>query len=293
MQGLNWKLLTAFEAAARHRNFTRAAQELNVQQPAISRRVAALENQLGTRLLLRSRPRATLTPEGEILFRAISGGIFQVGNAIEQVRARPEQHVVTVNTTIGFASCYLMKRLPVFRAANSDVSIELVSRDQNDAYASEASDIVIVFDHPERLPGTHHKRIFSETLVAAARPDVAAGAGGEPEDLMQQNLLHLTMGIHRNDWQTFLAGTGLTPAHPSSGSKFTSFTVYLQAALNGDGVMLGWETLLDDQFELGLLTPVTERRVSTDRGYFACLTARAQSNPSAASVFEWLGQLEQ
>ena len=73
MLTLNWKLLTAFEAAARHRSFTRAASELNVQQPAISRRVAELEADLGIELLQRTRPHATLTREGEALYRAIAG----------------------------------------------------------------------------------------------------------------------------------------------------------------------------------------------------------------------------
>jgi len=293
MAALNWTLLTAFEAAARHRNFTRAAEELNVQQPAISRRLAELEAELGVKLLNRTRPNATLTREGEVLFRAVAGGITQVRHAVEQVRWRPDRKTVTVDTTIGFASCYLMKRLPAFRAANPDVSIELISRDQNDAFAADAAEIVTVFDHPDRLPGVRQAEIFSETLVPVARPDVAKMIGNDLEMLARQNLLHLTMGIHGDDWHTFFAGTGLTPRLPASEHKFTSFMVYLQAALNGDGVILGWETLLQDHFDLGQLTTVTTRRISTPRGYFACLTGRSEANPSALRFFEWLSGLEQ
>ncbi len=287
----NWKLLTAFEAVARHRSFTRAASELNVQQPAISRRVAELEADLGIELLQRTRPHATLTREGEALYRAIAGGILQVSSAVEQVRRRPDRNTVTVNTTIGFASCYLMKRLPSFRAANPDISIELISRDQNDAYGAD-TDIVVVFDHPDRLPGFRNAEIFRETLVAVAQPDLAATVGDDLAALSDQTLLYLTRGIHGDDWLTFFAGTGLTPRAPTSEQKFTSFMVYLQAALNGDGIILGWETLLQDHFDLGQLTPVTERRIETPRGYFACLTERSKANPSAVEFLEWLSASE-
>ena len=170
MAALNWKLLTAFEAVARHRNFTRAASELNVQQPSVSRRVAELEAQLGVGLILRTRPMATLTPDGELLFRAIAGGMLQIQSAIDQITSPRESNVVVVNTTIGFASCYLMQRLASFRAANPDITVELVSRDQNETYRSSQADILIIFDAPERLPQGRTKRIFSERLVPVSKP---------------------------------------------------------------------------------------------------------------------------
>ncbi|MEW2917297.1 LysR substrate-binding domain-containing protein [Ruegeria sp. ANG10] len=283
----NWKLLTAFEAAARHRSFTRAAQELNVQQPAISRRVAALETELGVSLLKRTRPNVSLTREGEVLFRAVAGSILQVSSAAEQICCPPDKDVVTVNTTIGFASCYLMKRLPAFRTAHPEISVELISRDQNNAYGPDA-DIIIAFDHPDRLPGVRHRLIFQETMIAVAHPKVANTIPDTPAALAQSPLLHLTMGNHTDDWNTFFAGTGLKPPPPVSERKFTSFMVYLQAALNGDGVILGWQTLLQDHFDHGQLATVTTRRLSTKRGYFVCLTERAQSNAAALKIMDWL-----
>ena len=292
MTALNWKLLTAFEAAARHRNFTHAAGELNVQQPAISRRVAELEAELGVELLERTRPKATLTGEGEVLFRAVSESVHQVRSAIEHIRARPDSKVVTVNTTIGFASCYLMQRLSGFRAQNPEISVELVSRDQNDAYGLNQADIVIVFDEPDRLPGIRQARIFSETLVAVARPGFASHIGDDIAALANLPLLHLSKGIHFDDWKTFFAGTGILPPAPRSDQRFTSFMVCLQAALNGEGVMLGWETLMQSHFDLGQLVRLTTHRVETGRGYFACLTERASGAPGALQLWQWLAALE-
>jgi len=291
MPALNWNLLMAFEAVARHLNFTRAASELNVQQPSISRRVAELEAELGVRLVVRKRPAAALTAEGEVLFRAISGGVAQVVDAMTQIRAQPDRNVVVVNTTIGFASCFLMQRLTEFRQKHPDIAVELVSRDQNESYRSAQSDVLIVFDEPRNLPTSHTARIFSETLIPVGKPDVFRPVGDDLGRLAQGALLHLSAELHAQDWNIYFNGTGIAPPVPTSEQKFTSFMVYLQAALNGDGIILGWGTLFQNLLDQGQLVPLATRAVETDRGYFACLTDRAHRNPSALTFWKWVSSL--
>ena len=288
---LDWKLLTAFEAVARHSNFSRAASELNVQQPAISRRVAELESALGVKLLQRTRPKTTLTEEGQILFKSVSNSLNQVSSAFDQIKKIRDSNVITVNTTIGFASCFLMKRLSSFRSKHPDISIELISRDQNDAYSELSSDLIIVFDEPSKLPGIRHSRIFPEVMVPMARPDVAESIGDSILNLSKYKLLYLTMGIHGNDWLTYFDGTGVELEVPEAEQKYTSFMVYLQAALDGQGCMLGWETLMRDHVDQKLLKPVTDHRVATNRGYFVCVSERAKNNDSAQILFQWLSDL--
>ena len=170
MQHLDWKLLSAFEAVARHGGFSRAAAELNVLQPAISRRVAQLEKDVGVPLIQRTRPHATLTAEGQVLYRAVAGSMAQVQMALVQIQRRPADQVLTVNTTIGFASCFLMRRLNGYRELYPDRPIELVSRDLNASFRDEACDVVISFDKPESLPGSAHHRIFEERMIAVCAP---------------------------------------------------------------------------------------------------------------------------
>lgn len=291
MPVLNWKLLTAFEAVARHLNFTHAATELNVQQPSISRRVAELEAELGVQLLVRTRPNAALTAEGDLLFRAVTSGIAQVEDAMNHVRAQPERNVVVVNTTIGFASCYLMQRLAEFRLKHPDIAIELVSRDQNEAYQSVNADVVIVFDDPKNLPTSKSACIFSEKLIPVGKPGVFHPVGGDMKALPRHELLYLSTGVHSHDWDIYFNGMNTSLHAPASEQKFTSFMVYLQAALNGDGIILGWETLLQNLLDHGQLIRLTTRHVETDRGYFACLTDRAGKNHSAQIFWKWVSSL--
>ena len=291
MTTLNWKLLVAFEAVARHLNFTRAASELNVQQPSISRRVAELEAELGVQLLVRTRPNAALTAEGDQLYRALSKGISQVSDVMNRIKAQPDRNVVVVNTTIGFASCYLMQRLAQFRLKHPDIAIELVSRDQNEAYKSEQADVLIVFDEPKNLPTSQTARIFSEKLIPVGHPDVFGPVGEDMEALADRELLHLSTGMHAHDWDIYFKGTDIVSPAPSSEQKFTSFMVYLQAALNGDGIILGWETLFQDLLDQGQLIRLSSREVQTERGYFSCLTHRADNNPSALTFWRWVSSL--
>ncbi|MEX0282381.1 MAG: LysR substrate-binding domain-containing protein, partial [Arenibacterium sp.] len=276
---------------ARHLNFTRAASELNVQQPSVSRRVAELEAQLGVQLLLRTRPNAALTAEGHQLFQAISGGVAQVTEAMNHIKAQADRNIVVVNTTIGFASCYLMQHLAQFRQEHPDIAVELVSRDQNEAYRSAQADVLILFDAPKNLPGDKTRRIFSEALVAVGNPDVFHPVGDDLEALARYGLLHLSTGVHARDWDRYLKGTGITSPVPDSEQRFTSFMVYLQAALNGDGVILGWETLFQNLLDQNQLIRLTERTVQTERGYFACLTDRAENSPAALAFWNWVSSL--
>lgn len=287
----DWKLLLAFEAAARHGSFSRAAQELNVQQPAMSRRVAALEALLGTRLLHRTRPALSLTSDGEVLYRAVSGSLVQVQTAMDQIENQAQKSTVIVNTTIGFASCFLMKRLHGFRDAYPDIMIELVSRDLNDSYHEAKADVIITFDEPDHLPGVAQHRIFGEQMIAVCAPGYLKVPLQDRADLLHHRLLHLTQGIHGQDWARYLERAAGDIRAPSSADRFTSFIIYLQAVLNGDGIALGWDHLLDDHLASGSLIRAASHVHSSSRGYFACLTKRAHANTAARDFVDWIASL--
>lgn len=287
----SWKLLTAFEAVARHRSFSRAAAELNVLQPAISRRVAALEAELGTRLLNRTRPNATLTRDGEVLFRAIAASLVQVQGAVRQLTERDRERPVVVNLTIGFASCFLLRRLGAFRSAHPEVELELVSRDLNESYREDMADVVILFERPDRAPGERRRVVLEEQMIAVAAPGALGGGAVSLSDLGAHRVLKLNASSHADDWARFLDGSGvaLDPAQPTT--RFNSFMVYLQAALNGDGVAIGWRRLLGDHLASDQLEIVFDRSAPADRAYVCCLTESGARSASARAFQDWLADL--
>ena len=287
----NWNLLIAFETVARHGSFSRAAVELNVLRPAVSRRVALLEQDLGVRLINRSRPAATLTTDGQILFRAVTGSMAQVQMAVQQIRRAPYDCTLAVSTTIGFANCFLMRRLNAFRDLYPDTAIELISRDMNDGYRTEDCDVVTVFDSPDRLPGLTQIKIFEERMIAVCAPVYLEHNALVDEDFSGHHLLHLRAGIHGEDWRIFLGSLGQSMPSPNSAQRYTSFMVYLQAAINGDGIAIGWCFLLDDLLASGQLVKVIDHELATERGYFCCVTERGRGRAEAKRFTEWCESL--
>ncbi len=288
MRAPDWRLLNAFEAVARLGSFSRAAAELNVLQPAVSRRLAQLEEELGVTLIRRTRPVATLTPEGQTLFGAVSTGMSQISGAMARVSRRPENSPLVINTTIGFASCFLLRRLNQFHDLHPEIMIELISRDLNDGFREEGCDIVTVFDAPDRLPGVEQRRIFAEKMIAVCSPDYRRRHPVVGDAFGGHRLLHLTVGVHGEDWARFTEGRGIAIDPPTPADRFTSFMVYLQAAMNGDGIAIGWAHLLQDHLDGGQLVLASERRVNTDRGYFCCITQQGMKREATRRFSAWL-----
>ena len=123
-------LLKGFEAAARHLNFTKAADELFVTQSAVSRQVQALEERLGVRLFVRQRRGLLLTYEGERLFRSVQGALRQVQEVIDSLSQRPAGNRVTLTSTMAFCALWLIPRLGEFNRLFPEVGVRIAANDQ-------------------------------------------------------------------------------------------------------------------------------------------------------------------
>ena len=280
--------LVAFEAAARLLSFTAAARALNVQQPAVSRQIAALESALGARLFERTKPQLTLTAQGETLFRAVSDGFGGVRAAMRRIQADDGQAPVVVNATIGFTSLYLMPRLPQFQLLNPHHRIQIVTRDQNAGFDVDAADIVVTFGE-HGLPRALSAPIFGEELVPLCAPGVLPNDVPAPiERLLDHTLLHMSSPDHADDWDRYFAQTGLHAPPPAPTDRIMSYMVYLLAIENGQGVGLGWRGLYEKLVADGRLVIAAERTVVTGRAYHANLTPRATEAPAARTFWRWL-----
>ena len=124
--------LTAFYAAVRHGTLTGAARELNVSQPAVSRRIAALEADLGCHLFDRSHKPARLTQQGREMMRALRSGFGQIEAAADQIRRSDGKQVVTVTGPAGFVGFWLIPRLGGLEAAFPEVTIRIISQEYGD-----------------------------------------------------------------------------------------------------------------------------------------------------------------
>lgn len=289
-QPIPFHQIRAFEAAVRNLSFSRAAKELNVQQPAISRHVAALEADIGTPLFIRSKPRLNLTKEGEMLSEAVASGFSAIRQGLEAVRARTQDETIVISASIGFASLYLLPRMAEFQAAFPETKLQIITRDQNDDFDPRDCDVVILFG-TEGLRGAKSRLIFGETMVAVCHPDVLVdGKLMELPVLAQQRLLHLSHSDHSADWDQFFAGSGLVLAKPSSHDSFHSYMVYLRAIQNGLGIGIGWEPILTEFLENRSLRIASAHECKTSRGYYCSVTPSGANKTGATLFLDWIGQ---
>ncbi|MFN3642635.1 MAG: LysR substrate-binding domain-containing protein [Gemmobacter sp.] len=282
------KLLITFRAAARHLSFVHAAPGLNIQPPAVSRQIAALEAELGTPLFLRTKPRLTLTADGRALLAAVTEGFAVIERACAAAPGSARRTRLRVQCTIGFATCFLLRRLPAFEALHPDIAIDLVTRDQNAILDDAPADVAVTFG-TAGLPFASARRVFGEVIFAACAPQyLAAGRLLTRDALAGERLLVLSAVDHAADWARFL---GRRPdAPPRAALHYNSFAVYLKAVIDGQGIGLGWGCLMDDLLRAGTLRMASAHRRATERGYHASIMPASRGMPAAAAFQSWLAE---
>ena len=283
--------INAFEAAARRLSFSRAAQDLNVQQPAVSRQVAALEAALRKQLFIRSKPSLTLTEDGQLLARAVASGFEAIREGLETLQARQGDETLKVSASIGFTSLYLLPRLAEFQAAFPDTKLQIMTRDQNEDFDPEACDVVILFGEGG-LPEAESGLIFQETMIAVCRPDLLPeGVPMDMPTLAEQKLLHLISADHRGDWNRFFAKTtGQAIPQPPAHDGYLSYMVYLRAIQNGLGIGIGWHPMMSEYLANGTLVRACRHECRTSRGYFCSITPFGKRNPGSPQFQDWIAQ---
>lgn len=280
--------IKTFEAAARHLSFARAARQLGVQPPAVSRQVGELEQSLGVSLFVRSKPRLALTSQGQELYRSVSLGLNEIRQGCDRVRRSDSDNTLRVVTSIGITSCWLLPRLIDFYQRFPDLDLQLTTRDSTTNLDPQDADVAIVFGDAE-LPGAEYKNMFRETMIPVCAPGLLQdGKLFSPDELVSRQLLHYIEPVHRDDWRRLLASADLEAPPPGRGMVFNSYVVYLQAAVNGAGIAIGWEHLLEDYLGNGSLCRAADLRLETSQGYFCCLTDQGIEKPAARHFMNWV-----
>ncbi|MFO1090074.1 MAG: transcriptional regulator GcvA [Hyphomicrobiales bacterium] len=282
--------LVVFEAAARHRNFTRAAEELSVTQSAVSRQIQLLEDFLGTPVFQRHARGLELTREGERLHRAVAMGLEHIANVASDIRRHRGPAELTVATSVTFASYWLMARMAKFRAAHPEIELRLVASSPVYDLTAAGIDLAVRYGLGE-WPGVEAVRLFDDEIWPVCSPAYlsASAAIREPADLLNENLLHLSK-FDRNwvTWDSFLESLGVSGEPHLRGQTYDNYMVLIQAALRGEGIALCGRRLAEDFIAHGDLVRPLDVTLKSDRGFYL-LTPREGSMSRAARLFhDWL-----
>lgn len=239
--------LRAFEVSARCMSFTKAAGELSVTQSAVSRHVKVLEDQLGALLFVRRRGGLELTEDGAMLLPHLTDAFNLIAHAANAVASRRRD--LRLRILPGFATRWLIPRLPRFEALRPDIHIRLTtSWWQGGAFDSNDFDAWIAYGDGA-WPNMRADLIAEERLVPVCAPRLLDGGGPYrwPDDLRRFPLLHSTPD--HVEWQRWIAALGLSDIDVSAGLDFDLLEATVQAALRGYGVALLDSVLVAEELD--------------------------------------------
>ena len=265
--------LRAFEAAARHRSFTRAAEELNVTQAAVSHLVKGLEDRLGAQLFRRSPRGLVLTDEGVALAPTLAESFERIDRLIDRFEGGRVREVLTVSVVGAFALGWLMPRLAAFRAAHPFVDLRLLTNNNKVDLAGEGLDYAIRFGDGA-WHGVEAEHLIDAPLAPLCDP-VTAATLAEPRDLAGHTLLR---AFRPQDWPAWFEAAGIGPL-PLRGPLFDNSWIMTEAAMLGEGVALAPPLLFDRALAEGRLVQPFAITVVTGAYWLTRLTWKA---PTAA-----------
>lgn len=274
--------LRAFEASARHRSFTRAAEELCVTQAAVSHQVKGLEERLGVRLFHRGPRGLMLSDEGVALLPALSESFDRIARLLERFQGGQLRDVLTVSAVGTFAVGWLMPRLKNFREAHPFIDLRLLTNNNRVELAAEGLDAAILFGGGD-WPAYDAAPLLEAPLSPLATPEIAARLR-HPADLARQTLLR---SYRVQDWPAWFAAAGLSDPPDARGPVFDASLTMVQAALAGEGVALAPPSMFARELEEGRLAQPFAETVAS--GAYYLVTPRGKSSGPALLAFRaWL-----
>lgn len=289
-------LLRGFEAAARHLSFTRAAAELFLTQSAVSRQIQALESFVGVPLFERRHKALILTDAGQAYYRSVAAALDELRDATRRLRDTRGGHVLTVTTTVSFASIWLVPRLGLFRKANPGVDVRVSATHEVVDLEREGIDLAIRDLPPDRVPeGAVH--LAGEHLAAVCTPAFLAEAKASKRPLARPEHLahHVLINLHDPkgrwpwlSWAAWLESKGVHDLTPAGWLTYDQYDQVLQAALHGQGVAIGRMTVARQFIRDKRLVVLFGREQSARRAIHAIYARGAAERPEARRFVEWL-----
>lgn len=282
------KSLFAIEATARLRSFTRAGEELNTSQSAVSHAVTQAEEFLNTRLFDRSARPIAVTSEGAEYVASLSLCLAQMASDAQALHQRRQENVLTISCNLANGNYWLLPRLKAFHEAFPDIQVNMVTTFHGLASFDSGIDVAIRFGNGS-WPDCEAHLLFREQILPVAAPSYESSAikVSAPADLLKHTLLH-ARAMERSwyDWPQWFKHFGVACGSTLPGPSFDNHLLMMQAAISGRGVALGWIGTAIDFLREGQLRPLLRTPVVLENGLYAVV--RNRRNSRVDSFLGWI-----
>jgi LysR family glycine cleavage system transcriptional activator len=289
------RALRTFEAAGRHLNFTRAADEVGLTPAAVSYQIKELEDQLGIVLFTRTSRSIQLTPAGAVLFEAAAEALDTLQRAAGRARrmARGSAHL-RISLSARFAANWLLPRLPRFTAANPALELRFDITDQIRDFDADDVDVAIRFG-TGNYEHARSQRLFDMVVVPVCSPKLIETGPRlqEPRDLFRHTLCHLdwkTDGMVWPNWRMWMAAAGIDDFDDSGCLAFSDSSHVVQAVIEGGAVGLADLAMIANDLSQGRLVRLFDIGLSVppEYAYHLVYPERSSQDPRVLAFREWM-----
>lgn len=284
--------LLAFEAAARHESFTRAAEELALTQSAVCRQITTLEDFLGVPLFRRTRRGVQLTEAGQSYSRQIGPRLDAIEHDTLAVMAhRGAASVLELAVVPTFATRWLLPRLADFQQKHPDVVVNMNTQTRPFLFDQTQFDAAIYFGDAG-WPGTEAHYLMHEYPVPVCSPDLPGACPTmSPEDIARLPLLQQTTRPYA--WRQWFNASGIRPPHDMAGMRLELFSMLAQAAIERLGIALIPPFLIQQELANGSLISPCPQSMPSSRAYYLIMPERKAERPALTAFREWLVETSQ
>lgn len=293
--------LATFEVAAKHLSFTLAAKELNITQGAVSQQIRLLEKALELPLFVRKHNALELTAAGSDLYTAVSAGLDTISAGVGLLQPDGQPETVTVSATDGMAVYWLKPLIESFRAEHPQIGFVVLASDEDNALRNYSGvDVALLCGNERSEVGEELHFLFPEAAQPVCSPDYLAKHGpfADAQSLNRANLLHLherhwsadAIGWQPLGWEEWFRAQGARWERGASSLSTNKVALLIEATLAGEGIMLGWQHMVEKLLAEGRLVFAHPAPITAGRGNFLrCATASLQ-RPAVARFVEHLLQ---
>ena len=282
--------LRAFEAAARHLSFTKAAEELGVTPAAISNQIKSLERQNDVQLFRRLTRSVVLTEAGEYALPLLRQGFDSLAKATERLRAAEARDTLTVSVLPFFAAKWLVPRLDRFYQAHADTNVRIDATMKAVDLARDGVDVCVRLGFGD-YPGLSATKLMNEEAFPVCSPRLLASGGplASPRDLTNHTLLHVESDeFEFPAWGTWLEAAGVNTIDATRGPRFNQLGLQVQAAVEGHGIALASGVLVRDDLYSGRLIRPFDMAIETGLAYYLLCRQEASNQPLVVEFRNWI-----
>ncbi|MBB4275657.1 LysR substrate-binding domain-containing protein [Rhizobium mongolense] len=282
--------LTAFEAVARLGSFTKAARELGVTQAAVSRQIHLLEESLGFLLFRRLHRNIEATDKGRLLSAAATTAFNLMADTIAEIKRDESHEGLTISASVAFSHFWLLPKIASFSRKHPEIPLRIISQDNAVSLDGGDVDLAIRYGNGMWSDG-RAELLFEDEIFPVCSPDYQEKLDGfaDLHDLTRHPLISSdTEDPSWTGWDEWFAAFAIRAPRRPSGLRCSFYTEAIYAALNGQGIALGWKRLVQNLLDQKALVRLTEDSIATRNGYFVIEPSRSAKNARVAQFVEWL-----